>query len=45
MQDQSKIPQPQIQDLGCASTETKGPYVEGPIEIMGYRAPIGLSDD
>jgi len=34
-----------ILDLGRASAETRGPYAEGPIEIMGHRAPIGLSDD
>jgi hypothetical protein len=45
MQDQTQNLDWEILDLGSASVETKGPYAEGPIEIMGHRAPIGLSDD
>jgi hypothetical protein len=37
--------EPLILDLGCASAQTLGPYSEGPIEIMGHRAPAGLSED
>ncbi|WP_156447799.1 benenodin family lasso peptide [Caulobacter sp. CCH5-E12] len=45
MNTEDKTPECPIVDLGRASAETKGPYTEGPIEIMGHRAPIGLSDD
>lgn len=45
MQETNDTTLPLVLDLGRASVETKGPYTEGPIEIMGCRAPIGLSDD
>ncbi len=45
MQTKTFADQTLILELGRASVETKGPYNEGPIEIMGHRAPIGLSDD
>jgi hypothetical protein len=45
MQATTHTDEPLIVLLGRATALTKGPYSEGPIEIMGHRAPIGLSGD